>query len=210
MNTIRLAAIGAAIPDVVTAAAYLCAWIAPLQFGDGVVKSLMLMLLMEFLVVHSGGFIGLTVLSETVSRRAKTAAITGFGAFYLLFAGAFSLAFHSWWPVASFCWLLAAKFAQVWLAPLPRADEAQRQTTLWGLSVVAYLAAVFAGIVLPVPALGVSAAIIPQLGLSGGGLWIDRPQTALASGMLYFAALAWSKWAYRPEWAKNFRPTRTS
>ena len=205
----RLAGLFAALPDAVTSAAFLCAWIAPLQFDNGMVKSLMLMLLMEFLVVHSGGFIGLTVLSDTVTRRAKTAAIVGFGAFYLLFAGAFSLAFHSWWPVVSFLWLLAAKFAQVWLIPLPRADEAQRQTTLWGLSVVAYLATVFAGILLPVPALGVSADIIPRLGLSGGGLWIDRPETALASGMLYFAALAWSKWAYRPEWAKNFRPTRT-
>ena len=206
----RLAGLFAALPDAVTSAAFLCAWIAPLQFDNGMVKSLMLMLLMEFLVVHSGGFIGLTVLSDTVTRRAKTAAIVGFGAFYLLFAGAFSLAFNSWWPVVSFLWLLAAKFAQVWLIPLPRADEAQRQTTLWGLSVVAYLATVFAGILLPVPALGVSADIIPRLGLSGGGLWIDRPETALASGMLYFAALAWSKWAYRPEWAKNFRPTRTS
>ena len=209
MSSSRLAGLFAALPDAVTSAAFLCAWIAPLQFDNGVVKSLMLMLLMEFLVVHSGGFIGLTVLSDTVTRRAKTAAIVGFGAFYLLFAGAFSLAFHSWWPVVSFLWLLAAKFAQVWLIPLPRADEAQRQTTLWGLSVVAYLAAVFVGILLPVPVLGVSAAIIPQLGLSGGGLWIDRPQTALASGMFYFAALAWTKFAYRPEWAAYVKPTRT-
>jgi hypothetical protein len=202
----RLAAFAAAFPDLMTATAYLCLWIAPLQFGNGAVKTLMLMMLMEFLVVHSGGFIGLTVLSETASRRRKTLAIIGFGAFYLLFAGAFSLAFNSSWPILSFLWLLAAKFAQVWLAPLPRTDEAQRQTTLWGLSVAAYLAAVFAGVILPIPQLGITADIIPKLGLNGGGLWIDKPQTALASGALYFIALAWTKWAYRPEWATRIKP----
>ncbi len=202
----RLAAFAAALPDLLTAAAYLFAWVAPLHFGDGVVKTLMLMMLMEFLVVHSGGFIGLTVLSETASRGSKTMAIIGFGAFYLLFAGAFSLAFKSSWPILSFLWLLAAKFAQVWLAPLPRADEAQRQTTLWALSVVAYIGAVFVGVILPIPPLGITADIIPRLGLSGGGLWIDMPQTALASGALYFLALAWTKWAYRPEWALQIKP----
>jgi hypothetical protein len=202
----RLAAFGATLPDLLTAAAYLCAWVAPLHFGDGVVKTLMLMMLMEFLVVHSGGFIGLTVLSETASRRAKTTAIVGFGAFYLLFAAAFSLAFKSSWPVLSFLWLLAAKFAQVWLMPLPRADEAQRQTKLWGLSVVAYIGAVFAGVILPIPQLGITADILPRLGLSGGGLWIDKPQTALASGALYFLALAWTKWTYSLSQAMREQP----
>ena len=88
MNSSRLAGIFAAIPDAVTSAAYLIAWMAPLRFGNDLVMSLMLMLLMEFLVVHSGGFIGLTVLSETATRRTKSFAIVGFGAFYMLVVGA--------------------------------------------------------------------------------------------------------------------------
>ena len=185
--------ISAAAPDLATAALYAWTWIDPLHFGNGMVKSLMLVMMMEFLVVHSGAFIGLAVLSDTATRSQKTLVILGFGAFYMLFAGAFSLAFRSWWPALSFVWLLAAKFAVVWLAPLPREEEAQRVKTLWGLSVAAYLLSVFAGAFIPLPQLGITTDILPKLELVGSGLWIDHPQTVIASGAFYFTLVAWSK-----------------
>jgi hypothetical protein len=76
----------AALPDALTAGAYAWAWLQPLRFGEGVVKTLMLVMLMEFLVVHSGGFLGVTVLSDGFTRVQKSLAILGFGCFYLLFA----------------------------------------------------------------------------------------------------------------------------
>jgi hypothetical protein len=194
----------AALPDAATATVYAWTWWSPFHFGADTVKSLMLIMLMEFLVVHSGAFIGLTVLSDSATRMAKTLVILGFGAFYMLFAGAFSLAFHSWWPALSFLWLLLSKFAVVWLTPLAPEDEAQRMRTLWGISVAFYLLAVFAGVILPLPALGLSPEVVPSLHLPGEGLWIEHPHTVIASGLLYFTAVAWSKWAYRPRWAKNF------
>jgi len=198
----------AAAPDAATAALYVWTWIDPLHFSDSMVKSLMLMMMMEFLVVHSGAFIGLAVLSDTATRGQKTATIAGFGAFYMLFAGAFSLAFHSWWPALSFIWLLAAKFAMVWLTPLPPDEETQRLKTLWGISVLAYLASVFAGVLIPMPQLGITDDILPRLALPGSGLWIEHPQTVIASGAIYFLLVAWSKWAYRGKWSKNFQPTQ--
>ena len=197
-----------ALPDAATAAAYIVTWIAPLAWRADAVTFLMMVMLLEFLVVHSGGFIGITLLSDRLGRRGKSLAVIGFGAFYLLFAGAFSLAFHSWWPVASFSWLLATKFVQVWLTPLPRAEEAQRFTAFWALSVLAYLFAVFAGVILPMPALGITPEVIASLHLEGGGVWIERPQTVIASGTIYFALLAWSKWAYRPEWGRAIKAAR--
>jgi hypothetical protein len=188
----------AALPDALTALAYAWAWLQPLRFGEGVVKTLMLVMLMEFLVVHSGGFLGVTVLSDGFTRVQKSLSILGFGCFYLLFAVAFSLAFHAWWPVVTFVWLLGSRFAVVWLSPLPREDEVGRQMALWALSVTAYLAAVFAGVLLPLPALGLSAEVMPRLGLAGGGLWVEKPWTVLASGLLYFSAMAWSKWKWGP------------
>jgi hypothetical protein len=203
----RLARFIAAAPDMATSTLYVWTWIDPLHFGNDMVKSLMLVMLMEFLVVHSGAFIGLTVLSDSATRGQKTVAIVGFGAFYMLFAGAFSLAFHSWWPALSFLWLLGARFAMVWLTPLPKADEVQRQTTLWGLSVMAYLASVFAGVLLPIPQWGITEDVLPTLALPGSGLWIEQPQTVIVGGALYFALVAWSKYAYRGSWAKNAKPT---
>jgi hypothetical protein len=201
------ARLSAAAPDVATAGLYVWTWIDPLHFTDSMVKSLMLMMMMEFLVVHSGAFIGLAVLSDSATRQQKTLVILGFGAFYMLFAGAFSLAFHSWWPALSFIWLLAAKFAIVRLTPLPPAEESQRVKALWGISVLAYLVSVFAGVLIPLPQLGITDEILPRLALPGSGLWIEHPQTVLASGAIYFVLVAWSKLAYRSGPSDAFTPT---
>jgi hypothetical protein len=186
----------AALPDALTCLAFAWTWLQPLAFDAGAVKTLMLVMLMEFLVVHSGGFLGVTVLNDDWSKARKSMAILGLGSFYLMFAAAFSLAFKAWWPVWMFLWLLGSRFAVVWLSPIPREAEAGRQMALWGLSVAAYLAAVFAGVILPIPQLGITPEVIPTLGLEGGGLWVEKPQTVIASGAIYFAVIAWSKWKW--------------
>ena len=186
----------AALPDALTCVAYAWTWLQPLRFYAGSTKTLMLVMLMEFLCVHSGGFLGVTVLSDGFSRLQKSLAILGLGCFYLMFATAFSLAFHAWWPVYTFVWLLGSRFALVWLSPVPRENEAGRQMSLWALSVAAYLAGVFLGVLLPIPELGLGAAVLPSLGLEGSGLWVEKPQTVIASGTFYFAAMAWSKWKW--------------
>jgi hypothetical protein len=187
-----------ATPDLLTALCYLVTWIAPLAWSPAAVKTLMLVMLMEFLVVHSGGFLGVTVLADDIPKWKRSLALLGFGSFYLLFAAGFSLAFKAWWPLWTFVWLLGSRLALLWLAPLPRDAEKQRQMQMWGASVAAYLAAVFAGVLLPLPRLGVTEAILPQLGLTGGGLWVEKPHTVLCSGLLYFGLMAWTKW----KWSK--------
>lgn len=186
----------AAAPDALTALAYAWTWLLPFYFDADAVATLMLVMLMEFLVVHSGGFLGVTVLADGMSKTRKSLALLGLGSFYLLFAIGFSLAFKAWWPVLTFAWLLGSRFAMVWLAPVPRESEAGRQMGLWAFSVAAYLAAVFAGVIVPWPQLGITTQAIPHLGLTGGGLWVEHPQTVMASGLLYFAASAWSKWKW--------------
>ena len=186
----------AAAPDAITALCYLVTWIAPFAWSSAAVKTLMLVMLMEFLVVHSGGFLGATVLADDISKLKRSLALLGFGSFYLLFAAGFSLAFKAWWPLWTFVWLLGSRLALLWLAPLSRDEEKQRQMQMWGASVGAYLFAVFMGVLLPLPRLGVSEAILPQLGLTGGGLWVEKPHTVLASGLIYFAVMSWAKWKW--------------
>lgn len=196
------------LPDALTALAYLVTWFSPLLWKPDAVKFLMLVMLLEFLVVHSGAFMGAVVLSDKASRRYKTVAVLGFGMFYMLFAGAFGLAFDSWWPVLTFAWLLAAKFALIWFIPVPKEEEARRQMTLWAFSVVAYLGAVFLGIILPLPRFGLDVDLVAQLQLPGSGLWIEKPHTVIAGGFVYFGLLAWMKLKYRPEWSRNVRVNR--
>jgi hypothetical protein len=188
----------AAAPDAITALCYALTWAMPLAWSPGAVKTLMLVMLIEFLVVHSGGFLGATVFADGLSKAKKSLALLGFGSFYLLFAGAFSLAFQAWWPLLTFVWLLGSRLALLWLSPLPREEEARRQMQMWGLSVGAYLFAVFLGVLLPLPRLGVTEALLPQLGLTGSGLWVEKPHTVLCSGLVYFGVMSWAKW----KWAK--------
>ena len=51
---------------------------------------------------------------------------------------------------------------------------------------------------LPVPELGITASIRPELGLSGSGEWIDHPHVAVAGMAFYYFALAAYKW-----WSSN-------
>ena len=183
-----------ALPDALTALLYLVTWIAPLHWGTDVVGNLMLVMLLEFLVVHSGGFIGMKVLDPNASRTSKTVAVIGFGLFYMIFVLAFSLAFKRSWVIGAFAWLLLGKLVTVWFSPLPAARESDRQRELWGLSVLAYIGWVFVTVLLPLPRLGLQPDVVAQLGLPGSGLWVEKPHTVIAFGLLYFATLAWMKW----------------
>jgi hypothetical protein len=179
-----------AAPDAVTALVFAAAWVAPLHWGRDLVGNLMLVMMLEFLVVHSGGFIGMAVVNPEVGRRAKTLAVLGFGAFYMLFALAFALAFHRLWAVWAFTWLLGSKLATVWLSPAAPTREVERQKSLWGLSVALYVLGVFVTVILPLPRLGITPEVVAQLGIPGSGLWVERPHTVIAFGLLYFGALA--------------------
>jgi hypothetical protein len=181
-----------ALPDAATATLYAICWFAPATLGYAWIKTLMLVMLIEFLVVHSGGFIGQTVLGDG-SRAIKVKAIVGFGAFYMLFVLAFCAAVGEWWPVAAFGWLLVGKFLMVVLEPKPRAEERQRLTSIWILSVVAYLGAVFLTALVPVPDFGIDAAARAGAAIPGSGLWVEQPETVIAAGLVYFSILAWAK-----------------
>ena len=73
-----------------------------------------------------------------------------------------------------------------------------------------YGTAVFAGILLPLPRLGLQPGVVARLGIEGEGLWIEQPHTVLFSGMLYFALVAWSKFSYSPAWGLKVKSPRRS
>jgi hypothetical protein len=187
-----------AVPDALSCAMYLAVWIAPLAVGAEWVKNLMITMLLEFLSVHSGGIIGSVLANENTSRAKKSMAVAGFGLFYMLFAGGFSLVFSAWWPAAMFAWLLLAKFAVIWLAPQPGPLERQRQQFFIAFAVVGYLGGAFLTALLPIPELGIDAVARAAAEIPGSGLWVEEPHRVVAFGALYFGAMAWAKWRWRP------------
>jgi hypothetical protein len=182
-----------AAPDAATAALFLYGWLRPLGWHHDLVKNLILVILMEFLVVHSAGFLGMTLLNERSSRARKSVTLVGLSAFYMLFVVGFCLGMDAWWPVPVFLWLLGAKFVSVWFGPTTTEQDRVRMLSQWGMAVGFYLLAVFVGILVPLPRLGLTPAVVGQLGLPGGGEWIDRPHTALSAGFIYFSLLALMK-----------------
>ena len=176
--------------DVVSGLACMVVWIAPLAFGPDAVKTVVAMMVMEFVLVHGAGFFA-TIPAMAGDRRWQRAAATlGLAAFYLLFVLAICLGFGQWWPLLVFAWLVGGKL--LWIAGGKAADEREmhRQVGTWAFSVVAYLAAVFGAVVLPLPRLGLTPAVVAGLQLPGGGEWVERPHTAVAGMAFYFFALA--------------------
>ncbi|MBP6797420.1 MAG: hypothetical protein KA124_04940, partial [Luteimonas sp.] len=77
--------------DLVSGLACLVVWIAPRAFGPDAVKTIIAMMVMEFVLVHGAGFFA-TIPAMAGDRRWQRAAATlGLAAFYLLFVFAICL-----------------------------------------------------------------------------------------------------------------------
>jgi hypothetical protein len=185
----------AAAPDTITAGIFLTAWIAPTLPGPEAVKNLMLTMLIEFIVVHSSAFYAGISATDSIGRVKRMLMLLGFAAFYMTFVVAFALAFDSTWPIFAFGWLLLSRFAHLWMHPAQGSRETERMMIMWAASCAAYVIGALVTVALPLPALGVTPDFIASMHLSGSGEWIERPQTVLAFGFLYFAVQAWVKYA---------------
>jgi len=185
----------AALPDALTSAIFIVAWIAPGFVGPTRVKDLMLTMLIEFIVMHSSVFYATVAGMDGASRGKRLAIVTALSAFYLMFVLGFSVAFESSWPIWAFGWLFVSRFMHLWTSTAATSENAQRMMSSWVISALAYLGGVFATIVLPLPALGLTPQAIAALQIpkNMSGLWIDKPWTVIAFGALYFGVLAWTK-----------------
>lgn len=192
------ARLAAALPDAVTAGFFLIVWLAPMALGESAVRNALLIMLVEFLVIHASGFLGSFVLSDQAPRSKRLLGLLGFSLFYLLFVTIFAWSFGEWWPFLAFGWLLLGKFAGVLSHRVVNAEQKQRMMNGWGLSVLLYIAGAFATVFVPVPRLGMGIELQSAFGLVGSGLWVEQPQRVVAFGFLYFAFTAWSKWR---DWA---------
>jgi hypothetical protein len=182
----------AALPDAISASVFVAAWLYPLRWGTPLVGNLVLVMLLEFLLVHSSGFLGMTMLDDSASRLRKTLVVLGFGVFYMAFVLAFAFIFERTWAIAAFSWLLVSKLATIWFGP--GTADSERQQALWGVSVVCYVLGAFVTAIAPLPRFGITPEVVGQLGLPGSGLWVEQPHTVMAFGALYFGMLAAAKW----------------
>lgn len=188
----RMARVLSALPDAITAGFFLLLWIVPQWLGPTALRTGLLMMLVEFILMHATGILGGMALSNAGDTHRQWKPILLFSSMYLLFIAVWAWTFRAWWPLLALAWLVAGKFALA-LQPLPDADKRDRIMSDWGISALAYLGGVFATLMLPVPRLGLTGDVVAAADLPGSGEWVDKPHTVVAFGLLYFAVLATGK-----------------
>jgi hypothetical protein len=185
----------AALPDALSATIFVWAWIDPSTIGGPErVKNLMLVMLFEFIAMHSSAIIGSMFLSD-MPRAQKFLALVGLSAAYLLFVVAFAYGFSSMWPIWAFAWLFVCRFWYLIANPTTGEDAARRMQNSWGLSGLTYLLGCFITVFLPLPHLGITPEFIAQMHFPEKmtGDWVDHPWKVLAFGALYFSVMAVAK-----------------
>ena len=189
---IPVQAFSAAVPDLALGALFLATWIAPTALRPQMVCYLMLVMLLEFIIMHSSPFMG-NVLISKAPRTGKAVGILVLGAFYTLFVGAFALAFRVLWPLLNFWGLMANRLLGVLLRQAPAGEEELFMQRTWACSAICYL--VFGGVttVLPMPRFGITPEVVAHLDLPSSGLWIEQPWRVMAFGFLYFTTVGVSE-----------------
>ena len=181
----------AALPDAITSATYLGAWIAPTLLGVDAVRNLQTTIVIEFLVLHASALYGFGVARRGVWRRWML--LAGLSAVYLLVMAAFARRLQSPWPIAAFFWLFTARFGYILLHPTTAEQDSDRAQWIWLWSVVAFAIAAYAGDYLSLPKFGMSDAFTRQLPLPGDSKTAAAPHLLMAFGAAYFALQAYLK-----------------
>jgi hypothetical protein len=180
-----------AAPDVALGGLFLVTWIDPRVFGAGVLKYAMAMMLMEFIVVHSAGFMSLVLWGSSLGVVKKTLATLGLGAFYTTFLVGFAHGTGSWWTVWAFWGLTVNRLTNALLSRKGGKQAQRNVTNDWVTSVALYIFWVVGTSALWVPALGITPAVAASAALPGKGLWVDQPYRVIVAGAGYFLSQAW-------------------
>jgi hypothetical protein len=188
----RTAAWLAAAPDLAIAAAALLTWWRPEILGVDLVRWFLMLMLVEFIVVHSTGFLGgIAYSDESAARRLRgTIYVSGF---YTLFLAGIALGLKSWWPIIAFWSLTFNRLLGTMIGQVDRGREREFIQRGWAASVAFYLLAIFPTVILPLPRLGITRSVRDGLELPGEGLWITDPHRVVAFAMVYFALMASSE-----------------
>jgi hypothetical protein len=187
-----LAAIGAALPDFVLGALFLTTWLLPTAGRIKLAPQLVLIVLLEFIIIHSAAIVGSVVLRKA-TRRKRAMSLVGLVLFYTVFVGSFALMFRTSWPLWSFWGLMLNRLLSLILGQAPEGEEMALVQRGWAATALFYLGFVALTAVVPVPRLGLTPGIVAQLHIPGSGLWVSQPWRVMAFGFLYFTAVGISE-----------------
>jgi hypothetical protein len=179
-----------AVPDVALGLTLLVTWFAPFAMGPSTLSHAALLMVLEFIVIHSSAFMGLALFGD-VGALHKTATVVGLGLFYSIFLVAFAYTQDQWWPVWAFSGLTANRLLNA-LFFKGSADAARRRMQQqWATSALLYVLWVIATAIVPLPAFGLTVDFVRESGIKGAGLWVHHPESLMVARAGYFLSQAY-------------------
>ncbi|WP_158608576.1 hypothetical protein [Stagnimonas aquatica] len=177
------------LPDLATAATCLLCWWQPRLLGTDWIKPMLLTVLVEFLVIHSGVFMAVFG-NAPKTRLFRSLAHLGLAGFYGLFVWLIARDYEAPWLYALFGWLFFSKLLVCWSAQPLHHPSLREQLIDWPMAVASYLLSlVLGGLLFEAQRGGLDYRLIREAGLSGKPMFEQAPWTLLASGALYFTAM---------------------
>lgn len=181
-----------ALPDIITAGVFLWVWLDPTEWRRELVAQGLMIMLVEFILIHSSGFIGPAVFANEAPVGKRIKWVAGFGLFYTMFVAVWAWQFQSWWALVFFLWLLGSKLVDILMDRCVPEEMRQRQVGMVAASVLFYLLSVFATLFLPFPKFGLTRHG-HYYGVPGSGEWVSHPHIVIAALVIYFCLLALAK-----------------
>lgn len=188
-----------ALPECLSASVFVYAWRHPLDWDPLLVQTLMIVLLVEFFLIHATGFLGFLALDKDKHKQGSSLQRYGIAGglvlFYFLIIWGISAMFDVWWPFIAFAWLLVGKLQLLFIDDRDRNRALMQLGFFWSASVVSFLAAFFIAIIAELPEYGLTADVAAELGfgVNGSDDMVSTPHKVIGAGAIYFSAMAFFK-----------------
>ncbi|NND03868.1 MAG: hypothetical protein HKN91_13890 [Acidimicrobiia bacterium] len=171
--------------DLALAAVFFITWTNPGSSLARPVEFMVLLMLIEFITVHSSAMLGSTWAGEE-SRSVRLRTVGVMTGLYALLVGAFSAGFGTWVPFIGFWVLSANRLLSMLIDGKPGPEAKKEAERSWARSVALYLFGAFGTTFLPVPRLGLTLDAMTDIDVAGSGVWVEEPWRVLAFGTAYF------------------------
>lgn len=156
------------------ATGFLLALVNPALPGREGVDSLLIIITMEFFIIHATIFLD-TAANGPGSRRQRLGFLLAFALFYVPFFAGYSYVFDVWWPALMFLAMTLSRIGRISLDRGTDAGERRLAANDWALSMGLYVTCLGGAVLL----------VHDSPYFPAGAVW-PRPEALLAGGFLYY------------------------
>ncbi|HVS12710.1 MAG TPA: hypothetical protein VMV46_02205 [Thermoanaerobaculia bacterium] len=163
-------------------------WVRPASNPDAVgwVRFGIALMLLEFVLLHSGAFVG-AFCGAVRTRLKRILVFAGLVVFYGLFVVGFALGTSSRAVLEIYGFVMLGRLVSV-MADAGAGMEMFIARSVGG--VLVYLPLVFASVLLPWPRLGITGELASAARTPGSsGIWVEEPHRVIAVGAIYFLVM---------------------